>query len=128
MIQYFKNLNHQTVEVDHARDGDWINILPPLKQQEFTGLSEELDIPLDFLTDSLDIDERALFEEEDKVNLIVFKTPTENYSFNESVAYYITVPIWNYLTNNQIVTVDSVENDTNNDSLEASKNRAPDKK
>jgi magnesium transporter len=128
MIQIFKNVNHQTVEVDQARDGDWINILPPLKQQEFSELSGDMDIPLDFLTDSLDIDERARFEEEDKVKLIVIKTPTENNSFNESDAYYITIPICIILTHNQIVTVNSFENGAIKKFLNTFQNRHPDKK
>ena len=128
MIQFFKNVNHQTVEVDYPEDGVWVNILPPLKQQEFTNLSDELDIPLDFLTDSLDIDERARFEEEDKVKLIVIKTPTENNSFNESDAYYITIPICIILTHTQIVTVNSFENGAIKKFLNTFQNRHPDKK
>ena len=128
MIQYFKNVNHQTVEVDHAENGAWVNILPPLKQQEFTNLSDELDIPLDFLTDSLDIDERARFEEKDNVRLIVIKTPTENNSFNESDAYYISIPICIILTHNHIVTVNSFENGAIKKFLNTFQNRSPDKK
>ena len=128
MIQYFKNVNHQTVEVEQPENGTWVNILPPLKQQEFSILSEALDIPLDFLTDSLDIDERARFEEEDKVKLIVIKTPTENNSFNESDAYYITIPICIILTHNQIVTVNSFENGAIKKFLNTFQNRHPDKK
>ena len=128
MIQFFKNINHQTVEVENPEDATWINILPPLKQQEFTQLSEELAIPLDFLTDSLDIDERARFEEEDNVKLIVIKTPTENNSFNESDAYYITIPICIILTHNQIVTVNSFENGAIKKFLNTFQNRHPDKK
>jgi magnesium transporter len=128
MIQFFKNINHQTVEVEQAGDATWINILPPLKQQEFSNLSSELDIPLDFLTDSLDIDERPRFEEEDNVKLIVIKTPTENNSFNESDAYYITIPICIILTHNQIVTVNSFENGAIKKFLNTFQNRHPDKK
>lgn len=128
MIQYFKNANHQTVEVEHAKDGDWINILPPLKQQEFSELAGELDIPIDYLTDSLDIDERARFEESNNVKLVVIKTPTENNSFNESDAYYITIPICIILTHNQIVTVNSFENGAIKKFLNTFQNRHPDKK
>ena len=128
MIQYFKNVNHQTVEIDRPEIGAWVNILPPLKQQEFSILSGELDIPLDFLTDSLDIDERPRFEEEDNVKLIVIKTPTENNSFNESDAYYITIPICIILTHNQIVTVNSFENGAIKKFLHTFQNRHPDKK
>ena len=128
MIQFFKNINHQTVEVDNPEDAAWVNILPPLKQQEFTNLSDGLNIPLDFLTDSLDIDERARFEEEEKVKLIVIKTPTENNSFNESDAYYITIPICIILTHTQIVTVNSFENGAIKKFLNTFQNRHPDKK
>ena len=128
MIQFFKNINHQTVEIESPENGTWVNILPPLKQQEFTNLSEALDIPLDFLTDSLDIDERPRFEEEDNVKLIVIKTPTENNSFNESDAYYITIPICIILTHNQIVTVNSFENGAIKKFLNTFQNRHADKK
>src|ERR1700749_5199607 len=126
MIQFFRNINHQTIEVDNAADGAWVNVLPPLKQQEFSNLSEDLDIPLDYLTDSLDIDERARFEEYDNVKLIVIKTPTENNSFNESDSYYITIPICIILTHNQIVTVNSFENTAIKKFLSTFQNRHPD--
>ena len=110
MVQYFKNIDHQTIAVSKPEDGAWVNIIHPLRQEEFSELSKSLDIPLDFLTDSLDIDEKSRFEEEDKVKLIVLKTPTENNSFNESDAYYITIPICIILTHNQILTVNSFDN------------------
>lgn len=126
MIQYFRNINHQTIEIDRPENGSWVNVLPPLKQEEFSELSENLDIPLDFLTDSLDIDERSRFDDENNVKLIVIKTPTENNSFNESDAYYITIPICIILTHNQIVTVNSFENGAIKKFLSTFQNRHPD--
>lgn len=111
MIQYFKVVEHQTFAIDKPETGSWVNVLPPLKQEEFTELSETLDIPIDFLKDSLDIDERSRYEIDDNVKLIVIKTPAENNSFNESDAFYITIPICIILTHNQIVTVNSFENE-----------------
>jgi len=128
MIQYFKNINQQTVEIDKPENGSWVNVLPPLRQEEFSELAEGLDIPIDFLTDSLDIDERSRFEEDDNVKLIVIKTPTENNSFNESDAYYITIPICIILTHNQILTVNSFENSAIKKFLNTFQNRHPDKK
>jgi len=126
MIQYFKNIDYKTVSIDKPDAGAWINVLPPLKQEEFSSLSETLDIPRDFLADSLDIDERSRFEEDDNVKLIVIKTPTENNSFNESDAYYITIPICIILTHNQIVTVNSFENGAIKKFLNTFQNRHPD--
>lgn len=128
MIQYFKNVSHKTIQIDKAEVGTWVNVLPPLKQEEFTELSDKLNIPIDFLTDSLDIDERPRFEEEDNVRLVVLKTPTENNSFNESDAYYITIPICIILTHNQIVTVNSFENPAMKKFLSTFQNRNPEKR
>jgi len=128
MIQYFKNIEHKTIAIEKPEADVWVNVLPPLKQEEFIELSESLDIPIDFLKDSLDIDERSRYEIEDNVKLIVIKTPTENNSFNESDAYYITIPICIILTHNQIVTVNSFENEAIKKFLNTFQNRSPDKK
>lgn len=128
MIQYFKNVEHKTIAIDKPEAGAWVNVLPPLKQEEFSELSETLEIPIDFLKDSLDIDERSRYEIEDNVKLIVIKTPTENNSFNESDAFYITIPICIILTHTQIVTVNSFENEAIKKFLNTFQNRSPDKK
>jgi magnesium transporter len=128
VIHYFKNTSNQTVEIAAPENDIWVNVVPPLKQEEFLQLSDQLDIPIDFLTDSLDIDERTRFEEEDNVRLIVIKTPTENNSFNDSDAYYITIPICIILTHNQIVTVNSFDNPAIKKFLTSFQNRQPDKR
>ena len=102
--------------------------MPPLKTDEFSELSKELNIPIDFLQDSLDIDERSRYELEDDVRLIIIKTPTENNSFNESDAFYITIPICIILTKGQIVTVNSFENEAIKKFLNTFQNRHPGKK
>ncbi len=128
MIKYFKNIDHKTVEVEEPENDIWVNVLPPLKQEEFSKLSEDLEIPLDFLSDSLDIDERSRYEEDDNVRLIVIKTPTENHSFNDSDANYITIPISIILTHNQIVTVNSFENPAIKKFLTSFQHRQPEKR
>jgi magnesium transporter len=128
MIQYFNIVDHRTVATDKPGNGTWVNVLPPLKQEEFSELSASMNIPLDFLKDSLDIDERSRYEAEDDVKLIVIKTPTENNSFNESDAFYITIPICIILTNGQIVTVNSFENEAIKKFLNSFQNRHPDKR
>ena len=127
MIQYFKNTDHQTLTIDKIDSAVWVNVLPPLKQEEFTELSDSMNIPVDFLKDSLDIDERSRYEIDDNVKLIVIKTPTENNSFNLSDAFYITIPICIILTNNRIVTVNSFENEAIKKFLNTFQHRNPDK-
>lgn len=127
MIQYFKNIDQQTVAVDKTESAVWVNVLPPLKQEEFSELSQTMSIPIDFLKDSLDIDERSRYEIDDDVTLIVIKTPTENNSFNDSDAFYITIPICIILTRQQIVTVNSFENEAIKKFLNSFQKRNPDK-
>jgi magnesium transporter len=128
MVQYFKIIDYKTTAIDRPTEGSWVNVLPPLRQEEFTELSDTLDIPIDFLKDSLDIDERSRYESDDNVKLIVIKTPTENNSFNDSDAFYITIPICIILTSGQIVTVNSFENEAIKKFLNSFQNRHPDKK
>jgi magnesium transporter len=128
MIQYFKNINNQTVEVTPAENSTWINLLPPFQEQEFIDLSERLNIPIEFLRDSLDIDERPRFEIDEQVKFIIIKTPTENNSFNDSDAYYITIPICIILTPQHIVTVNSFDNEAIKKFLRTFEKRHPDQK
>jgi magnesium transporter len=128
MIQYFKNINNQTVEIDRPENGVWVNLVPPFKEEEFVELGEELEIPIEFLRDSLDIDERPRYEIDDNVRFIVIKTPTENNSFNDSDAYYITIPICIILTHNHIVTVNSFDNGAIKKFLNTFQKRHPDKR
>jgi len=128
MIQLFKNIEGVTTSVDKPENGTWVNILPPFKQEEFTEVADKLDVPIEFLQDSLDIDERPRFEMADNVKMIVIKTPTENNSFNDSDSYYITIPICIILTHHQIVTVNSFENGAIKKFLNTFQNRHPDKR
>ncbi len=128
MIQYFKNINNSTVEIDKAENGVWVNLVPPFRDEEFSELSETLKIPVEFLRDSLDIDERPRYELDDQVRFIIIKTPAENNSFNDSDAYYITIPICIILTQNQIVTVNSFDNGAIKKFLSTFQKRHPDKR
>lgn len=127
MIQYFQIQDQRTISVPSPEPGTWVNVLPPLRQEEFSELSNNLQIPLDFLKDSLDIDERSRYEKEDNVRLIVIKTPTENNSFNDSDAFYITIPICIIITETHLVTVNSFENEAIKKFLNTFQNRRADK-
>lgn len=111
MVQSYKNRNQQALEIESPEGANWINVSPPFDADEIDKLSSRLQIPRDFLTDTLDIEERSRYELEDGVRLIIIKTPAENKSLNESDAYFITIPIAIIITErNQVVTVNSFEN------------------
>lgn len=111
MVQYYKNVNRETVEVALPEAANWVNVTPPFQEREIDNLSISLGIPRDFFTDTLDIEERSRYEREDDSRLIILKTPVENTSLNESDAYFITIPISIIITErSQVVTVNSFEN------------------
>ncbi len=110
MIKYYKKAGNQLEELSDLIPNCWVNISPPFSQEELEELAERLFIPLDFLTDSLDIDERSRYEREDDVNLIVVNTPVQNDVEEEIEAVYITVPIGIILTPENIITIASYKN------------------
>ena len=118
MIKFYAKPNRQLVETDELHSACWVNISPPFNQEELEYLAQELDIPLDFLTDSLDIDERSRYEREDDVRLIVLNTPVLNTMETSNSAIYITVPIGIILTLDHIVTITAYENPVLNRFLE----------
>ena len=118
MIKFYAKPNRQLVEKDELHSACWVNISPPFNQEELEYLAQELDIPLDFLTDSLDIDERSRYEREDDVRLIVLNTPVLNTMETSNSAIYITVPIGIILTLDHIVTITAYENPVLNRFLE----------
>ena len=52
MIQYFKNINGQTAEIERAEMGVWVNLVPPFKEEEFIQLADDLEIPIEFRFDT----------------------------------------------------------------------------
>src|ERR1044072_740148 len=111
MVQYYKNINRKTLEIEQPEGANWINVTPPFQENEIDKLSEAASIPRDFLADTLDMEERSRYEIEDGSKLIILKTPVENKSLNESDAYFITIPIAIIITeSHQVLTVNSLKN------------------
>ncbi len=110
MIQYLTKYNGVLKELEEAEVSCWINITPPFSQEELKEVSVKYDVPLDFLTDSLDVDERSRYEREDDTRLIVLNTPVLNNKLREDESVYVTVPIGIILTLEHIITISAFEN------------------
>lgn len=105
MTRYYLIEDGRLTELDKPALSCWINVCPPFEDHELESLSEEFSIPIDFLTDSLDIDERARYEREDDTRLILVNTPLLNEIDKENEAIYITVPIGIIMTPDHVMTV-----------------------
>ena len=110
MIRFYAKENGILKELEDPRPSCWINISPPFNHAELERLAKHLDVPLDFLTDSLDIDERSRYEREEEARLIVVNTPILNKIEAENEAIYVTVPIGIILTLDHVITITSHEN------------------
>lgn len=105
MIKYYAKIEGKLRELDTPKLGCWINISPPFSHEELEEISEQFELPLDYLTDSLDIDERSRYDREDDVRHIIINTPVSNAKNGESNAYYSTVPIGIILTLDHVITI-----------------------
>lgn len=110
MIRYYAKVDGRLKELDTPEIGCWVNISPPFTHEELEEVAQQFEIDLDFLTDSLDIDERSRYEKEDDIRLIVINTPILNEAEKENDATYITVPIGIILTIDHLITITSFEN------------------
>jgi magnesium transporter len=110
LIQYLAKYNGRLKVLEQPEVGCWINITPPFSQEELEEISNTYEVPLDFLTDSLDVDERSRYEREDDLRLIVLNTPILNDKVREDESIYVTVPIGIILTLEHIITISAFEN------------------
>ncbi len=110
MIQYLHKNDHVIEELNQAELGCWVNITPPFNPDELQQISRKFNIPLDFLTDSLDIDERSRYEREEEANLVLINTPVYNEVERQNESLYITVPIGIIYNDDYVFTVTSYDN------------------
>ena len=110
MITNYKYQDGTLQKVTEAQDPTWVNICPPITKAEVDIFADKYQLEPDFITDSLDIDERSRYEREDEANLILINTPVLNAPDKENEAIYITVPIGIILKDDIIITVSQHDN------------------
>jgi magnesium transporter len=108
MVQYISFSNGKLVFQDEYSDGIWINIVPPHQKEDLEELSEKFQIPLDFLTDPLDIEERARYDKEDNARLIILSIPYKLSDDDQSL--YSTIPLGIILTPDDLITISPKDN------------------
>ena len=108
MISYYASASGRLGQVERPGPDGWIHLHPPFAADELSDLAERYELPIDFLTDPLDIDERSRYEREDDARLIVVNTPVLSESETENDSIYITVPIGIILTSEALITITAV--------------------
>ena len=109
MISVYKTTQDGLKELSGFERDCWVDVSKPTNE-ELDKLSRELNIPLGFLMDPLDVDERARSEiEENDIILIVLRIPIFDEN-NPDVQFY-TLPIGIILIEDTVVTICSRDND-----------------
>ena len=112
MIKIFKTAKDRLEEIREIEKNCWVNFSNP-SNGELIKLSEKPNIPLNFLTDPLDIDERARIEIEDKCVLIVLRV--SHYDDTNVDIPYDTLPIGIIFVEDLVITVSSKDVDVLSD-------------
>ena len=107
MIEIFKTMGSiQNIITEYEKDC-WINVVSP-SEDEIKSLSQDLNIPVDFLTSPLDIDERPRIEVEGKNMLVLIRIPHFD---KDNDIQFITVPLGIIFADDMILTVCARKND-----------------
>jgi len=109
MITIYRSRVGNSLEVTGKYEsGAWVNVVNP-SPAEITELAARFTIPQDFLTDPLDVDERARIEREEGNTLILLRTPRREGS--EADIPFTTLPIGIILTQGLVITISLTEVD-----------------
>lgn len=110
MTRYYTREKRRLVELTEPDPGCWVHLAPPFAPDELDEFARRFDFDPAFLTDSLDLDERARYERDGDVRFVIINTPVKNKNAAaENEAYFITVPIGILLTIEHVVTISAFE-------------------
>lgn len=106
MIRYLDIKDREIVSVERENAASWIHISTPYEEEELVNFAISHKIPVDFVKDPFDKDERPRQEKDDDAHLIILSCPVQNEeNQNESEAIYSTEPLGIIITDTQIITV-----------------------
>jgi len=108
MISIYKKTDEGLMEVDTIEKDCWVNAIQP-NYLELNEISKALDIPEEFLTDPLDLDERPRVEAEGDNILIILRVPC--FDKNHPEIQYNTLPLGIIYSPDNIITISSMESE-----------------
>jgi magnesium transporter len=110
VIRYYLREKRKLIELGEPEPGCWINLTPPFAPDELETFAAKMEFDPVFLTDSLDLDERARYERDEDIRFILINTPISNqHAETENEAIFITVPIGIILTIEHVITISAFE-------------------
>lgn len=107
MIAYYKTVNGHMQQIEAYETGCWTNVYAP-DPNELSLLTEQFDIPPEFLRSALDEEESSHLETEDDHTLIIIDAPYCE-KIDDNITYS-TMPIGIMMTPKDIITVSLRDN------------------
>lgn len=107
MITIYKNNELGLITLDEPTAGCWINVINPTPEE--LARLEKFNIPLDYMTYALDLDERPRTERENGDMLIILRIPF--YQGRGADIPYTTLPLGIIFTPDHLVTICKMENE-----------------
>ena len=104
MLKIYKAEEGALVETQKIEPHTWIDASNPTPE-ELHNLAKYFKLPVETITDPLDVDERARCETDEDYNMIIYRIPT--YEENEAKGYrqYFTVPLGIVLVQDCMITL-----------------------
>jgi magnesium transporter len=102
MIEIFKTTENNLTRLSVPEEDCWLNLTGPT-DEEIEQVAQQFELPTDFLSNPLDVNERARFEVEDKKVLIVLRVP--HYDETNTTTPFITLPVGIILAKDIVITV-----------------------
>jgi len=100
---YLTDENGKLKETETLSKGCWVNLVNPT-EEEINQVVQQTNIPIDFIKDPLDVDERSRIEKEDDDILIIVGLPVKVKDDVDS-ALYDTIPLGIIVTPFYFITV-----------------------
>ena len=102
MITIYMSTPQGMIEIEEYESGCWIHVVNPT-EKEISSLIHRFKLPYDFITDPLDIDERARIEVEDDIRIVLLRAPRREPK-NAAIPF-ITLPVGVILVEDVIITI-----------------------
>jgi magnesium transporter len=101
MVNFYNNRGNQGLTMlDKWEETCWTNVINPT-QQDIDYLTNELSVPLDFLNDIEDIDERPRLENDDGWTLVIMRIPIKS----EQEMEFATAPLGIMINGQTVVSI-----------------------
>ncbi len=108
MIHIYANADHGIAQVATAAPDTWVNLVNPT-YDELQSVAQQLAIPLEVVTDALDIDERARCEADEGYFMIIIRIPVQDTAGSHTMFY--TMPLGIIVARDNVITVCRKETD-----------------